>query len=66
MLCYYGDDMGEYRRSEDNIKMDLKEISVDVMDWMKSTKYRDNLRAFYAIVLDNSGIGLRNAILTMG
>ena len=26
MLCYYGDDMEEYRRWEDNIKMDLKEI----------------------------------------
>ena len=31
MLCYYGDDMEEYRRWEDNIKMDLKEIGVDVM-----------------------------------
>ena len=26
MLSYYGDDMEEYRRWEDNIKMDLKEI----------------------------------------
>ena len=34
MLCYYGDDMEEYRRWEDNIKMDLKEIGVDVMNWM--------------------------------
>ena len=24
MLCYYGDDMEEYMRWEDNIKMDLK------------------------------------------
>ena len=34
MLCYYGDDMEEYRRLcrwEDDIKMDLKEIGVDVM-----------------------------------
>ena len=31
MLCYYGDDMEEYRRLcrwEDNIKMDLKETSI--------------------------------------
>ena len=34
MLCYYGDDMEEYRRWEDNIKMDLKEIGVDVMRWV--------------------------------
>ena len=31
MPCYYGDDMEEYRRWADNIKMDLKEIGVDVM-----------------------------------
>jgi hypothetical protein len=31
MLCYYGDDMEEYMRWEDNIKMDLKEIDIDVM-----------------------------------
>ena len=34
LLCYYGDDMEEYRRLcrwEENIKMDLKEIGVDVM-----------------------------------
>ena len=24
MLCYYGDDMEEYRRWEDNIKMNFK------------------------------------------
>ena len=35
MLCYYGDDMEEYRRWEDYIKMDLKEIGVDVMNWME-------------------------------
>ena len=38
MLCYYGDDMEEYRRWEDNIKMDLKEVGVDVMSWL-SKKY---------------------------
>ena len=27
--------MEEYRRWEDNIKMDLKEIGVDVMNWME-------------------------------
>ena len=26
--------MEEYRRWEDNTKMDLKEISVDVMNWI--------------------------------
>ena len=31
MVCYYGDDMEEYRRWEDNIKMDLIEIGLDVM-----------------------------------
>ena len=35
MLCYYGDDMEEYRRWEDNIKMDLKEIGVDVMSQLR-------------------------------
>ena len=35
MLCCYGDDMEEYRRWEDNIKMDLKEIGVDVMSWLR-------------------------------
>ena len=35
MLCYYGDDMEEYRRWEDNVKMDLKEIGVDVMSWLR-------------------------------
>ena len=34
MLCYYGDDMEEYRRWEDNIKMDLKEIGVNVRSWI--------------------------------
>jgi len=27
--------MEEYRRWEDNIKMDLKEIGVDVMSWLR-------------------------------
>ena len=30
--------MEEYRRLEDNIKMDLKEIGVDVMSWVTSGK----------------------------
>ena len=34
MLCYYGDDMEEYRRWEDNIKKDLKEIGVNVRSWI--------------------------------
>ena len=35
MLSYYGDDMEEYRRWEDNIKMDLKKIGVDVMSLLR-------------------------------
>jgi hypothetical protein len=31
MLCYCGDNMEENMRWEGNIKMDLKEIGVDVM-----------------------------------
>ena len=34
MLCYYGDDMEEYRRLEDNTKMALEEIGVEnTEDW---------------------------------
>ena len=40
MLCYYGDDMEEYRRWEDNIKMDLKEIGVDVMSYLVLFPFR--------------------------
>ena len=32
MIYYYGDDVEEYRRWEDYIKMDLKEMGVDGMD----------------------------------
>ena len=31
MLCYYGDDMEEYRRWEDNIMMNLKEIGDEMI-----------------------------------
>ena len=37
MLCYYGDDMEEHRRWEDNIKMNIKEIGVDVRNSMAVT-----------------------------
>ena len=30
MLCYYEDNIEEYRRWEDNLKMDFEEIGVDV------------------------------------
>ena len=46
MLCYYGDDMEEYRRWEDNIKMDLKEICVNVRSWTDLTHDRDYWRAY--------------------
>ena len=35
-MLYYRDDMEEYRWWEDNIKMDPKEIGVDVMRWFKT------------------------------
>ena len=35
--------MEEYRRWEDNIKMDLKEIGVDVMNWMELAEDREYL-----------------------
>ena len=35
MLCYYGDDMEEYRRWEDSISMDPKGIDVDVMSQLR-------------------------------
>ena len=41
MLCYYGDDMEEYRKWEDNIRMDLKEIGAKVRSWMDSVQFRD-------------------------
>ena len=37
--------MEEYRRWEDNIKMDLKEIGVNVRSWIDSTQDRDYCRA---------------------
>ena len=40
-LCYYGDDMEEYRRLcrwENNIKMDLNAIGDDMMNWMETTQ----------------------------
>ena len=33
--------MKEYRRWEDNIKMDLKEVGVDVMIWMQLAQDSD-------------------------
>ena len=52
MLCYYGDDMEEYRRWEDNIKMDLKEICVNTRDWIDSTQDRDYWRVLVNEVLN--------------
>ena len=45
MLCYYGDDMEEYRRWEDNIKMDLKEIGVNVRNRVDLAQDLDYWRA---------------------
>ena len=52
MLCYYGDDMEEYRRWEDNIKMDLKEIRVSVRSWIDSAQDRDYWRALVNTALN--------------
>ena len=41
MLCYYGDDMEEYRRWEDNITVHLKEIGVSARNWVDSVKDKD-------------------------
>ena len=52
MLCYYGDDMEEYRRWEDNIKMDLKEIGVRVRCWIDSAQDRNYWRALVNAALN--------------
>ena len=44
MLCYYGDDMEEYRRWEDNIRMDLEEICINAGNWFNSAQDRDYWR----------------------
>ena len=44
MLCYYGDDMEEYRRWEDNIMMNPKGIGVDVVNWMDLAQDRNHWR----------------------
>ena len=44
--------MEEYRRWEDNIKMDLKEIGVSVRSWIDSTQDRDYWRAFVNAALN--------------
>ena len=43
--------MEGYRRWEDNIKMDLKEIGVDVMNCMELAQDRDQWRALMNSVL---------------
>ena len=67
MLCYYGDDMEEYRRWEDNIKMDLNVIGVDVMSysamrillmklprpWIVDEKKDDGYTALHLAALNN-------------
>jgi hypothetical protein len=40
------------RRWEDNIKMDLKEIRCEVMDWIGLTQARDSWRAFVNAVVN--------------
>ena len=44
--------MEEYRRWEDNIKMDLKEIGVSVRSWIDSTQDRVYWRALVNALLN--------------
>ena len=44
--------MEEYRRWEDNIKMDLKEIVVNVRSWVDSPQDRDYCRALTYVALN--------------
>ena len=41
--------MEEYRRWEDNIKMNLTEIGVDVMNWKELAKDRHNSKFLFKI-----------------
>jgi hypothetical protein len=52
MLRYYGDDKEEYRRWEDNIKMDLKEIGVNVRSCIDSVQDRNYWRTLVNLVLN--------------
>ena len=38
------------RRWEDNIKMDLKEIGIDMRNWVDSAQDRDYTRVYYIII----------------
>ena len=55
MLCYYGDEKEEYRRWEDNIKMNLKEIGVNVRSWIDSAQDMDYWRAPYVCCIEPPG-----------
>ena len=52
MLCYYGDDMEEYRRWEDNIKMDLQEMGINAGNWVDSAQDRHYWRALVNAALN--------------
>jgi hypothetical protein len=43
------------RRRVDNIKMDLREIGRDGMDWIELTQYMDQWRALVNTVMNPSG-----------
>ena len=47
MLCYYGDDIEKYRRWEDNIKMDITEIGIDVISKLRIVITRELLLTGY-------------------
>jgi hypothetical protein len=58
ILCYLG---RPRRRWEDNIKMDLQEVGVGVMDWIELAQVRDRWRILVTAVMNyrvpyNAGI----------
>jgi hypothetical protein len=46
-----GDEMGDRRKWDDNIKMDLKEMAYYIVDWLHLDQDRDQWRAFVNTVL---------------
>jgi hypothetical protein len=52
--------VGKPRRGwEDNIKLDLREIGIDVMNWTQLAQDRVRWRAFVNVIMRNSGSIIR-------